>query len=322
MSSTNWKEYVTEVIKDFRQRFENLDTEVRKIIKEELYEDTLLEPCQIEVLASSGEICCFVAHDKNVDDMEVIIREVPVGTPFAESEFLTKYRYVPLGQSPREYFLLPNKWVVFNTKNLLHPVRGRPKPSLFVHRLLRRLTERANEKVRSERVISLEKSASGLEASISKLPESEARSTLGKLAKEIDKALEDIKRVDKELLGVRKIMGASKEYQDWRVLISDVDRLKGEHVSKGEFESEIKRVDDRIKEGLNAIGSRVSALSDIREAYDKVLAQQNEFMKQQADVMKQQVSFVTWIKYATILLPIAVISVPIIEIVRYLLGMH
>src|SRR5271157_2522246 len=96
MSSTYWKEYVTEVIKDFRKRFESLDTDFRKVIKEDFYENTLLEPCQVEVLASSGEVDCFVAHDKKNDDMEITIREVPVDTPFTESEFRKKYSYLRL----------------------------------------------------------------------------------------------------------------------------------------------------------------------------------------------------------------------------------
>jgi hypothetical protein len=262
MSSIDWKEYVIEVIKNFRKRYEDLaDVEVKKIVKEKFYENTLLEPCQVEVLASSGEVDCFVAHDRNVDDMEITIREVPVDTRYTESEFLKKYSYVFLGDGSL-FGILPNRWVVFHTKNEFHPLEGRPKPSSVIDLLLGWLLEKANEKVKSERVTSLEKSASGLEASISKLPESEARSRLDKQAKEIGKALEDIKRVDKELLDVRKIMGASKEYQDWRVLVSDVDRLKGEHLPKGEFEKEIDRLDERI----DALNSRIDDLREVRFA--------------------------------------------------------
>jgi len=125
-------------------------------------------------------------------------------------------------------------------------------------------------------------------------------------AKKIDGALQEIRRIDGEIGKVRQLIGVSKEYQDWKLLVSDVDRLKGEHVSKEVFKAKLDELDTRI-----------NSLAEIREAYDKILAQQNTFMKQQADVMKQQSSFITWIKYATILVPIAVVSVPIIEILLH-----
>jgi len=54
---------------------------------------------------------------------------------------------------------------------------------------------------------------------------------------------------------------------------------------------------------IDKINVRIDALSNIINAYDKVLNQQS--------------SFITWIKYATILVPIAVVSVPIIELLLH-----
>lgn len=120
--------------------------------------------------------------------------------------------------------------------------------------------------------------------------------------KSIEKSLEKLKKIDEHerklmsmedrLAGVRKLIG-TKTFGEWKVLLSEIDK----------------------------INTRINAFSDIKTAYDKVLAQQNEFMKQQSEVMKQQSSFVKWVKYATILLPIAVICVPIIEtLLRHFLG--
>jgi len=113
--------------------------------------------------------------------------------------------------------------------------------------------------------------------------------------KSIEESLEKLKKIDEheqklmsmkeDLIGVRKLVG-TKTFGEWKVLLSEIGK----------------------------INTRIDTLSDIRDAYDKVLAQQSE-------VMKQQSSFVTWIKYATILVPIAVICVPIIEILlRHFLG--
>jgi len=120
-------------------------------------------------------------------------------------------------------------------------------------------------------------------------------------AKELDEALEGIRRIDEKINRVRKLVRFSQEYQDWKVLVSDVHRLKGEHVPREVFDAKV-----------DELATRIDSLCVIREAYDKVLAQQTK-------VIEQQSSFIKWIKYATILLPIAVISVPVIEIISIMI---
>jgi len=157
----------------------------------------------------------------------------------------------------------------------------------------------------------IESASRRLKKDIEKIPESEARAILEERVKSIEGALLKIKRLEKldekvssiegEIRGIRTLVGVSEEFRDWRVLALDVSRLKEEHVPKEVFTSEITTLKERI-----------DALSGLREAYDKVLALQSE-------VVRQQSSFVKWIKYATILLPIAVVSVPAIEIIGLLI---
>lgn len=116
------------------------------------------------------------------------------------------------------------------------------------------------------------------------------------------------KRVDEEIGAFREIVGKSEKLQDWKMFSGDVDFLKRTHVNKETYNSEIKRLEDTIN-------TRIDSIQNIKEAYDKVLSQQNEFMGQQAKVIEHQSSFINWIKYATILVPLAVVSVPIIELV-------
>lgn len=80
------------------------------------------------------------------------------------------------------------------------------------------------------------------------------------------------------------------------------------------------RLNEQILSLKNEMKMRFSLLEKIERVYTNVLAQQNEFMKQQSEVMKQQSSFIRWIKYATILLPIAAISIAIIEVISSFLG--
>lgn len=119
-----------------------------------------------------------------------------------------------------------------------------------------------------------------------------------------------LSRIEQDIGGVRKLIGVTKEFQDFRILTTDVEELKKTHVNREIFDTKI-----------NELKTRIDLFREFKEAYDEVLDQQNNFMKQQSEVMKQQSSFMNWIKYSTVLIPITVACIPIIEIViRYFLG--
>ena len=117
-------------------------------------------------------------------------------------------------------------------------------------------------------------------------------------------------RVEEEINGFRTIIGKAKDFQDFRVFVNDVADLKNSHVRKEVFDSKICELNNRIE-----------SFKEIRGSYEKMLHEQTEFMKQQAAVINQQAGFMQWIKYATILLPIAVILVPVLEIIKGFLGL-
>ena len=50
--------------------------------------------------------------------------------------------------------------------------------------------------------------------------------------------------VENELGGVRKLIGVTKEYQDFTILVSAVDDLKKNHIDKQLFDEVIKRIED------------------------------------------------------------------------------
>ena len=122
-------------------------------------------------------------------------------------------------------------------------------------------------------------------------------------ARPTSKLWEGIKRLDKEIDKVRQLVGVTKEIQDWKLLVSDVHRLKGEHVPREVFESRI-----------GELSTKIEAFEKIEKAYERLA-------DQQARVLEQQSSFLKWIKYSTILVPIAVALIPVIEIlIRHFLG--
>lgn len=51
---------------------------------------------------------------------------------------------------------------------------------------------------------------------------------------------------------MRRLIGVTKEFQDWRLLVSDVLTIKRDYTTQSIFQSEIARLDQRI-EDLKAI---------------------------------------------------------------------
>lgn len=101
-----------------------------------------------------------------------------------------------------------------------------------------------------------------------------------------------LKSMEDDLTGVRRLIG-TKGFGEWKSLVFDVEYLK-------------KRVED---------------VSDIRESYKEVLDHQTKVLDNQAKVLAQQSNFISWIKYSTILVPLAVAWVPIIEtLIRHFLS--
>jgi len=115
----------------------------------------------------------------------------------------------------------------------------------------------AAEPLWDEQVDVIERSTDGLKKSIARISEEDIRDELLAATSRIDTSLEEIKRLDEEVGRMRKLVGATKEYQDWRLLVSDVDRLKGEHVPKPVFDANVERLDEKIEKGLENLSKRV-----------------------------------------------------------------
>jgi len=311
MSSIDWENYLSEAVKVFRNGLETvISTTGQKFLKENSFDTLPFRPFQIEVLefTAKGSTILVLIHDKNLPDMYLSIRNNIKSVK--ESEFARKYRYKENALQFAEESIL-----AASIGNLL-AVASRTRTTVFERPESPRLLgefflKEAYDTLKEAQVATIEQTTNGLRKSIAKIPEKDIREELLATTNKIEGALQEVKRVDEEIGKVRQLVGVSKEFQDWKLLVSDVQQLKVEHVPKEVFDSRV-----------NELYARIDSLSKIREAYDTVLAQQNEFMKQQADVMKQQANFVTWIKYSAILMPIAVISLPIIEIIRILLSIR
>jgi len=157
--------------------------------------------------------------------------------------------------------------------------------------------------IEQEEYQSIKDISKAIKSDIENIPESRAKSRMETRLKSIEESIQKIGEMGKrvasvegDVKGIRTVMGTSIDVKDWRLIMPDVEKLKKEHVSKEIFDAKVTE-----------LNTRIDSVVQIREAYDKVLAQQ-------AEVIKQQSSFVTWIKYAAIFVPIAVVLVPVIDV--------
>ena len=255
------EEFLTEVVTSFRKEFERFTPTNQRLIKERAFDSLPFEPCQIEVLdfGVGKAVIWLLIHDNQLPDMMFKIHKDVKSVQ--ESEFASKYKteFSMLLEKGYEKILLSETLHIF-TKKRVTIGAGYRTPQEITQLFLRD----AKRELRIEQVDLIERSTDGLKESIARIPEKDIREELLSNTKKIDKSLQEIKRIDEEIDKVRQLVGVSQEYQDWRVLVSDVHRLKGEHVPREVFDTEIKRIDEKINKGLEALNTRIEDLKAIK----------------------------------------------------------
>lgn len=249
--NVDWKEFCEGVIDASRVLYKQSGFE--ETIESKLFDYSFLPPCQVEVLDSGAEVVWIVVHDDKVEDMTLKIHKNVRN--YGESSFAKEYT---LNSLPSNFLSSTpasarSLWIFM--KGTSYTGFLADVEELATH-LFQRLQAAVYSEVRKNQVDVIQSSTEGLKKSISSLEEGRMRKFMGDVAKTIDRAIEEIKRIDdyekklssveKDIRGVRRLVGASREFQDWRVLTTDVEGLKRTHVSKELFESETKRLDQKI----------------------------------------------------------------------------
>jgi hypothetical protein len=317
LSQLTIEDYIKSNIIDFRKRYDFSEIPEDSFVSKFL----LTKPCQVVALKFDGATILIIFRDDEAEDMDIKVFVINNYTFFSISDIISE---TPLKRMTKSEITAINAAIANLGNYYQHDVNDigiayTKKVGLITisntllayNRLfsdnlidtIRRTTQRAeSEKKIHKTVVKIKRDAE-------EIPASEVREKILSETTKLEQEMTQLKKkLDEEIDGVRKIIGNSSEFQDFRVFSSDVSDLKKSHVPKEVFESKI-----------NELNTRIDSFNHIREGYDNILSQQNEFMKQQSDVIRQQASFMTWLKYATVLLPIAVISVPVIEIIRALL---
>ena len=308
----SWEEYIKSNILEFRKRYETTSEEFKKFVEKDKKASlvSLNDPSQVVIIdfIEPYPKCFIVFHNKKYPDMRIIVFENVAFEGFF-SKVLKEPRWLELFnvretkgieraiqsklKDLEQVLQWEYSWSFLEKSFLLvshDDPRSLPRRTQFLSVSLMILANHHERKFREKRRKVIEAAVGDIKRDAEEISRIELKTKIIEATERLESQIEQLdkkhEKLRDELVGVRKLVG-TETFGEWKVLLSEIDK----------------------------INTRIDALSDIRSAYDKVLGQQNEFMKQQAEVMKQQSSFIKWIKYATILLPIAVISVPVIEII-------
>jgi len=253
----NWEEYLDKLIKAYRREYQKLDRKTKETVRKDLYELSLLEPCQIEVFDSVGEgrVVWLVVHDTNLPDrlfkvyknvenlnQSKFVRRYPFfnKTDIEKTLTLPTYRdleYIDIHMKERSYHFLYRDTL----------------PENLSAALLRSVLKRVQEKIRKEQLLVIEKSAEELK-DVSKIQADVLKASIRKeltgITEKIDKALEEIQRIDehqRKLEDSQKDVGARQLPESGgKIFVSDSILKERSPVLKEVFVSEIKRLDQRI----------------------------------------------------------------------------
>lgn len=321
----SWEEYFTKFLVTYRRHVDSLSKKMREEINK-VYRE-FLKPCQIEVITfgETGKLVVISTNNEEKPDMKIVVHKMPKNIDVFMDDLLKRNPELE-AQTEDIREALANvdnsKFTLFTPNSTFwSPKRLEDKsPEDFANDRIWSLANHMRFVFSRKQQEVIKKASQKLMEDIGKIPEIETKTRLSERVQRIEDALRKIRQyegldkkvtsIEGDIKGIRKLVGFSEEFQDWRLMVLDIDRLKQEHVPKDLFIGEI-----------NTLKARIDALSNIKKSYDTIFAQQNTFMKQQSEVMKQQSNLVNWIKYATILVPIAVVLVPVIEILlRHFLG--
>ena len=267
----SWENFVTTYVTQWRIAFGNIDEKNRsRILNSHLKGYLLTKPLQVEVLTfqERPKVLFIYTRDKEQKDLEVVVhlnvdsnivsylsklkeKNLSART-FERFEKIVRSFFGPFHVDPSLAFEISDDDVLFGLHSEFSIEEEDPA-----------ITARSNvehimrEVLRETESSAISKNAEEIKAAAEQVSDQNQRNKLLKAAEGIEASLSKLKRLDVhdekiaamegEIRGVRKLIGSSKEYQDWRVLVEDVaDFKRTPHVTKELFESEIKRLDQRI----------------------------------------------------------------------------
>ncbi|HUW48420.1 MAG TPA: hypothetical protein VMW36_06735 [Patescibacteria group bacterium] len=266
MEQMSLEEYIRILVSAFRRNYDKMSKDEISAAQLNM---TFARPCQIDFFSFEGrEQFMVVTLDATRPDeiriQEHIITEDKVSFVKSKLEAFSRGKEVAMdikhtGRTrPASWHRLEENASVYFFYDIqeLHPDPAKYGEEVFSH-----VEEEAHQRLERQKRIAeygtIEEQIRAIRQDVKRLDNSGLKTRVLESAKKIDEAISTVKTIEmheqrliqmeQEIGGVRKMIGTTKEFQDFRVLATDVDDLKKSHVHKDLFESEIRRLDQRIE---------------------------------------------------------------------------
>jgi len=270
----------------FREYFDRLTPDEKDLItKHKEFEDdrslSLIKPCQIVVFdfIEPFPIAFLITHHTDHPDLDFYIYK-RIDNPKQLEKTITEEKPYWLEDIKNYGFFKDVKRKPSWTSSLTYgderafllftEEKARKNPEWIAKALIRSIKSSFYEYHMDTQREQIGESTSKLKKDATLIPAPNIRTRVLDAADKIDNALrqmEHLKKYDKrlgfieqEIGGVRKLIGVTKEYQDFIVLTSTVDEIKKNYVNRPLFDETIKRVDERI----NGVNTRIEDIKTIK----------------------------------------------------------
>lgn len=274
MGSMSLAEYLDALIIAFRHHYDTMNEEEKSVAQLNM---TLAKPCQIEFFSfkRGGEFMIITLDAAKPDELR-IHENIKEDTALFLKSKLDAFKTSAHTRGDLSKVLVKDgkveggTWAALEENASVYSFgdlqKEHPDPTKYAEEIFENLRETAQRMLERRKRITeygtIEQQIHAIRNDIKRIEDSSLKASMLESAKKIDEAISSIRtlevheqrlsQMEQEIGGVRKMIGTTKEYQDFRVLATDVDDLKKSHVGKDIFESEIKRLDQRI-DGLKEI---------------------------------------------------------------------
>lgn len=284
---TSWRPFLRSSVAAFREYFEHELTNEEKAmmpLAQWLSTSAFTEPCQIAVfeLTKLCPITFLVTHDHDHPDCEFIAyrritgrgdleRRIRKEKPF----WVRSARTLPSGLSCLNDIFRDKAGSVFSYGSaaallVFWEKDARRQPDFVARTIFNGLRGEIRRRLAENQRKKIEESASTLRQDASAISNEELRARVLMSTGNIQQALQGMNQLDsherklglieQEIKGVRRLIGTTKEYQDFRVLTSTVDDIRRDYVTKPVFDETVRRLEERA----NALNTRLNDLREVR----------------------------------------------------------
>lgn len=263
----SWENYLNEFVDSYRTLNEKIPLDLLEAFHKKL-SVSYIKPCQIEVVELiPNRNIWLIIYDKNHEDKAFYVSKIEKSEAQTFAKGLTE-KYPSLKRKATKISKYLRK--KFKSEDIgskrLHEDICEGLGAIYANFDVRAIDPRlragdifdyglkaAKDYVEKEK---LKDTTKQLKRQITKVSEENIRSELLKTLKRLDEQQDALSVFSEEINGFRKLVGSTREFQDWKAWLADIEHLKGTHVAKEVFDAKIEGLDKKIERGLENLEKR------------------------------------------------------------------